>query len=118
MATWQCVKSCGACCFLAPDERPDLDSYLTPDQLALYLSMVDEDGWCIHYNAGDRLCTIYPDRPSFCRVTFDTFETMFGIAADELDDFAIDCCQEHIADIYGEPSPEMERFNQAVGVEE
>jgi len=118
MATWQCVKSCGACCFLAPDERPDLDSYLTPDQLALYLSMVGEDGWCIHYNAGDRLCTIYPDRPSFCRVTFDTFETMFGIAADELDDFAIDCCQEHIADIYGEPSPEMERFNQAVGVEE
>jgi hypothetical protein len=51
-------------------------------------------------------------------VTFDTFETMFGITADELDDFAIDCCQEHIADIYGEPSPEMERFNQAVGVEE
>ncbi|WP_026072908.1 YkgJ family cysteine cluster protein [Nodosilinea nodulosa] len=118
MATWQCVKSCGACCFLAPAERPDLASYLTPDQLALYLSMVGEDGWCIHYSAGDRLCRIYPDRPDFCRVTFSTFESMFGIASDELDDFAIDCCQEHIGDIYGDPSPEMERFNRAVGVGE
>jgi hypothetical protein len=43
---------------------------------------------------------------------------MFGIASDELDDFAIDCCQEHIADIYGDGSAEMERFNGAVGVEE
>ncbi|CAN0426227.1 unnamed protein product [Ectocarpus sp. 13 AM-2016] len=21
---WACVKNCGACCYLAPDERPDL----------------------------------------------------------------------------------------------
>ena len=118
MATWQCVKSCGACCFLAPEERPDLESYLTPEQLALYLSLVGEDGWCIHYDPGDRLCTIYDERPDFCRVTFSTFESMFGVASDELDDFAIDCCQEHIADIYGEESPEMERFAQAVGVDE
>jgi hypothetical protein len=41
---------------------------------------------------------------------------MFGIEADELDNFAIDCCQEHIADIYGEESAEMGRFNGAVGV--
>jgi Fe-S-cluster containining protein len=118
MATWQCVKACGACCFLSPEERPDLASYLTPEQLTLYLSMVGENGWCIHYDAGDRLCTIYPDRPSFCRVSFDTFEAMFAIEADELDDFAIDCCQEHIADIYGEESAEMDRFNRAVGVDE
>ncbi|MEO1068097.1 MAG: YkgJ family cysteine cluster protein [Cyanobacteria bacterium J06638_6] len=117
MATWQCVKSCGACCFLAPAERPDLEAYLTPEQLTLYLSLVGEDGWCIHYDVGQRLCTIYPDRPSFCRVTADTFEAMFGIDNHELDDFAIDCCQEHIADIYGDSSPEMSRFEQAVGLE-
>jgi uncharacterized protein len=116
MATWQCVKSCGACCYLAPDERPDLEAYLTPDQLALYLSLVGSDGWCIHYDPGDRRCTIYPDRPDFCRVTASTFETMFAIPPEDLDEFAIDCCQEHIADIYGADSPEMDRFNQAVGV--
>ncbi|HSM81304.1 MAG TPA: YkgJ family cysteine cluster protein [Nodosilinea sp.] len=118
MSTWQCVKSCGACCFLAPDERPELEEYLAPDQLALYLSLVGDNGWCIHYDDAERRCTIYADRPDFCRVTAPTFEAMFGIPSDELDDFAIDCCQEHIADIYGEESAEMERFTQAVGVEE
>lgn len=118
MATWQCVKSCGACCFLAPEERPDLEDYLTPDQLALYLSLVGEDGWCIHYQASDRTCSIYDTRPVFCRVTPDTFETMFGIAATDLNDFAIDCCQQHIDDLYGDDSPEMTRFNQAVGWED
>ncbi|NJN49534.1 MAG: YkgJ family cysteine cluster protein, partial [Alkalinema sp. RL_2_19] len=24
MATWQCVKNCGACCNLNPAERPEL----------------------------------------------------------------------------------------------
>lgn len=115
MATWQCVKSCGACCFLEPGERPDLDEYLTPAQLELYLSLVGEDGWCIHYNQGDRTCTIYNDRPDFCRVTTATFTAMFDIAPEELNEFAIDCCQEHIDDIYGEDSPEMQRFDQAVG---
>ncbi|NJL46872.1 MAG: YkgJ family cysteine cluster protein [Leptolyngbyaceae cyanobacterium SM2_5_2] len=115
MATWQCVKSCGACCFLAPDERPDLDEYLTPEQLSLYLSLVGEDGWCIHYSASDRTCTIYDHRPDFCRVTPTTFAAMFGIAPEDLNDFAIDCCQQHIGDLYGEESVEMQRFEQAVG---
>jgi Fe-S-cluster containining protein len=116
MATWQCVASCGACCYLAPDERPDLDTYLAPDQLALYLSLVGDDGWCIHYDPSDRRCTVYSVRPAFCRVTVDTFAAMFDVPAEELNEFAIDCCQEHIADIYGETSAEMQRFNGAVGV--
>ena len=115
MNTWQCVQSCGACCFLAPNERPDLEDYLTPDQLALYLSLVGEDGWCIHYNADDRTCSIYDTRPDFCRVTAATFETMFDIDPTDLNDFAIDCCQQHIGDLYGDESDEMARFNQAVG---
>jgi Fe-S-cluster containining protein len=115
MTTWQCVTGCGACCFLDPSERPDLEDYLTPDQLAQYLSLVGEDGWCVHYNATERNCSIYETRPEFCRVTPHTFQVMFGIDPSDLNDFAIDCCQQHIEDRYGDDSPEMQRFNQAVG---
>lgn len=115
MTTWQCVSNCGACCFLDPSGRPDLEDYLAPDQLAHYLSLVGDDGWCIHYKAETRTCGIYDTRPDFCRVTPHTFQTMFGIAPEDLSDFAIDCCQQHIADHYGDPSTEMQRFNQAVG---
>ena len=116
MATWQCVKQCGACCQLDPTERPDLDTYLDPDELALYLSMVGDDGWCIHYDAQSRECSIYEDRPRFCRVQADVFEVLFGVTPDELNDFAIECCHEHIEGIYGDRSLEMLRFNHAVGI--
>lgn len=114
MTAWQCVKFCGACCYLAPTERPDLEDYLTSEQLALYLSLVGPEGWCIHYDDQQRICTIYDQRPDFCRVTPTTFKAMFGIEAEELDEFATECCQEHISDLYGEDSPELNRFNQAV----
>jgi len=48
MATWRCVKQCGACCHLDPTERPDLEEYLSSEELALYLSMVGEGGWCVN----------------------------------------------------------------------
>ncbi|TAE58723.1 MAG: YkgJ family cysteine cluster protein [Nostocales cyanobacterium] len=115
MATWQCVKQCGACCYLDPTERPDLEDYLTPEELGLYLSMVGEDGWCVNFDHETRECTIYDDRPRFCRVQPETFQDMFGIEADELNDFAIDCCHQHIDSIYGDRSLEMIRFNAAVG---
>lgn len=114
MATWHCVKHCGACCNLDPGDRPDLDQYLSAAQLELYLSLVGEDGWCLHYDQTERLCTIYDQRPSFCRVQADTFQVMFGIDPEELNDFAIECCQQQIEGVYGDDSPEMERFQQAV----
>lgn len=114
MATWLCVRNCGACCHLAPAERPDLESYLTPQDLETYLSLVGEDGWCIHYDHDLRNCRIYEDRPTFCRVRPDTFEQMFGIEADDFDEFAIACCEEHIAELYGEDSAEMEHFQSSV----
>lgn len=117
MATWQCVKQCGACCQLDPSDRPELADYLTPAELELYLSLVGEDGWCIHYDKTQRECSIYPDRPRFCRVEADSFQTMFGIDTEDLNDFAIDCCQQQIEGVYGEDSPEMERFCDAVGLE-
>jgi Fe-S-cluster containining protein len=116
MATWQCVKNCGACCQLQPSDRPDLESYLTPEELTLYLSLVGEDGWCVNYDKTTRECRIYSDRPSFCRVEASTFQAMFGIEPEELNDFAIACCQDQIEGVYGPQSEEMERFEQAVGL--
>jgi uncharacterized protein len=114
MATWQCVKQCGACCNLNPQDRPDLEDYLSREQLAIYLSMVGEDGWCINLDRQTRECQIYPDRPSFCRVQADTFVAMFGIEPEDLNDFAIECCQQQIEGVYGDRSPEMTRFQQAI----
>ena len=117
MATWQCVKNCGACCQLDPADRPDLADYLSPADLALYMSMVGEDGWCVNYSKADRNCQIYDDRPGFCRVQPDTFARLYDIQPKELNDFAIDCCEQQITGVYGNRSEEMDRFYEAVGIE-
>ncbi len=114
MPHWKCVKGCGACCYLEPSDRPELSEYLSPEDLDHYLSLVGENGWCIHYNKERRECAIYEKRPWFCRVRVDTFEQMFEISPEEFDEFAIDCCQQHIVDIYGGNSPEINHYNQAV----
>ena len=114
MATWQCVKQCGACCHLDPQERPDLEEYLSPQELELYLTMVGEGGWCIHFDHSNRNCRIYPERPRFCRVELETFRNMYGIEPEEVSDFAIDCCHQQIESTYGRRSIEMLRFNSEV----
>lgn len=116
MTQWQCVRQCGACCHLDPRDRPDLEQYLQPEEMALYLSMVGSDGWCIHFDHDSRLCSIYDDRPRFCRVQPETFESMFGVPKEDLNDFAIACCEEQIEGVYGDRSLEQIRFRQAVGL--
>ncbi|MEB3830382.1 YkgJ family cysteine cluster protein [Phormidium sp. CCY1219] len=116
MATWQCVKQCGACCHLDPADRPDLEDYLTPEELELYLSMVGSDGWCVNYDSLTRECRIYDDRPRFCRVRADVFQDMYGIEPEELNEFAIECCSEQISGVYGDRSLEMVRFRHYVGI--
>ncbi len=116
MATWQCVKQCGACCNLTPSDRPDLDEYLLPEELELYMSMVGDGGWCINYDRAKRECRIYAERPRFCRVESEAFQDMYGIEPEELNDFAIECCQEQITGVYGDLSLEMLRFERAVGI--
>ncbi|WAL60057.1 YkgJ family cysteine cluster protein [Thermocoleostomius sinensis] len=116
MATWQCVKQCGACCHLDPIDRPDLDHYLTPAELEQYLSLVGKDGWCIHFNAETRQCNIYFDRPRFCRVETEVFKDLYDIEPEELNDFAIDCCRQQIEGVYGDRSLELLRFDRAVGI--
>ncbi|NEP90346.1 MAG: YkgJ family cysteine cluster protein [Okeania sp. SIO2C2] len=116
MASWCCVKNCGACCYLDPTERPELEEYLSTEELKHYMSLVGADGWCINYDSLTRECRIYPERPHFCRVQPDTFRKLYGIEPEELNEFAIDCCQQHIGDMYGDRSLEMLRFNHAVGI--
>jgi len=116
MATWLCVKRCGACCHLDPSDRPELDEYLNPAELAQYLSMVGEGGWCIHFDHDSRECRIYADRPRFCRVDADVFQDLYDIEPDELNDFAIDCCRQQIEAVYGDRSLEMLKFEREVGI--
>ncbi len=116
MAIWRCVKQCGACCYLDPAERPGLEEYLSLEELQLYLNMVGEEGWCVNFDHATRECRIYQNRPRFCRVEPDVFEDMYGIEAEELNDFAIDCCREQIEEVYGDRSLEILRFNREVGI--
>ena len=45
---WQCISQCGACCRLAPEERPEALEALNDDDQATYLAMVGEDLSLIH----------------------------------------------------------------------
>lgn len=110
---WACISSCGACCYLQPDEREGLDDWLSHEDRLLYESMVAEDGWCRHFDKTNRLCTIYEDRPGFCRVSDENFADMYEFDTD-VDTFCTACCREHIGDVYGKQSDEMRRFNQEI----
>lgn len=114
MEIWRCVKNCGACCNLDPADRPDLEKYLSPEELKLYLSMVGEGGWCVHYDRDTRECSIYDRRPVFCRVKPDNFKRMYDVEIEEFNDFAIDCCRQQIEGIYGSKSEEMINYNNEI----
>ena len=108
---WTCIKHCGACCRLAPDERADALAALSDDQQTTYLAMVGADGWCIHYDTGSQRCRIYDERPDFCRVS--ELGRLFEVPADALDGFAITCCNQQIRSTYGGRSDVMRRFKRA-----
>ena len=111
LGKWQCVSNCGACCNLTPEERPNLAEYLSSEELKLYMAMVGEDGWCINFDRDTRKCQIYDNRPRFCRVKPDIFQDMYGVEAEEFNEFAIACCQQQITGVYGKDSEELERYN-------
>jgi Fe-S-cluster containining protein len=109
--SWRCIHLCGACCRLCPEERGEALAALSEEQRATYLSMVGDDGWCIHYDSGGQRCTIYAERPDFCRVS--ELGTLFDVPPDELDSFAISCCRQQIRATYGGRSGVMRRFDRA-----
>lgn len=116
MATWRCIKGCGACCHLDPLERPELSDYLAPDELEAYFRLVGDDGWCIHFDPDTRECRIYENRPRFCRVEPEVFKDLYDVEPEELNDFAIDCCREQIDAVYGDRSLERLRFDRDVSL--
>ncbi|KAK9677374.1 hypothetical protein RND81_11G139500 [Saponaria officinalis] len=113
---WECVQNCGACCklqkdpsFASPDEIFD-----NPHDVQLYNSLVGTDGWCIHYDKINRKCSIYDERPYFCRVETDVFQTLYGISKRKFNKEACSFCNDTIKAIYGADSEELNRFNKAV----
>jgi Fe-S-cluster containining protein len=131
MAHWQCISVCGACCRLDPAQRGDDLDCLDEEQRRTYLSMVGEDGWCIHFDTGGRRCRIYATRPDFCRV--ENLVTLFagggastsshpsgnGEGGDQPLDadgeaLAIAACRTQIRAEYGGRGRVMKRFEQAI----
>ncbi|KAF8042363.1 hypothetical protein BT93_A0860 [Corymbia citriodora subsp. variegata] len=113
---WRCVENCGACCKL--DKGP---SFVTPEEvfddpgdIELYRSMIGPDGWCVHFEKSTRKCSIYPDRPYFCRVEEDVFKSLYGIDKKKFNKEACSFCRDTIKAIYGSDSKELDNFNRAV----
>ena len=108
--TWRCLHQCGACCRLAPEERPEALEVLDDAQRQLYLEMAGADGWCRHYDSGGRRCRIYEERPDFCRVS--NLAALFAVEASDAEAFAIACCRQQIRSVYGGRSLELRKFNR------
>ncbi|KAG2262396.1 hypothetical protein Bca4012_012943 [Brassica carinata] len=114
--TWQCIEGCGACCKLAKDfafATPD-EIFDDPDDVELYRSMIGDDGWCINYDKSTRKCSIYADRPYFCRVEPEVFKTLYGIEEKKFNKEACSCCIDTIKTIHGSDSKELDNFNRAI----
>lgn len=69
---------------------------------------------CTHYDKTARACTVFADRPWFCRVEQESFKRMYDVEAHEMDRFCTGCCREQIGDVYGSASAEMLTFNMAI----
>ena len=110
--TWKCVDNCGACCKLQPEERIEALTSLGPVDQDLFLSLVSSDGWCRYFDKSTRRCTIYEERPGFCNIR--NISGLFKISPEIQNDFAIQCCKQHIKSIYGGRSKEMKRFVRSI----
>ncbi|CAM8927705.1 unnamed protein product [Rhodiola kirilowii] len=117
---WTCVQNCGACCKL--DKGPGFGTpeeiFDDPVDIQLFKSMVGSDGWCIHYEQTTRSCSIYEDRPYFCRVEEEVFLNLYGIDKKRFNKEACGSCRDTIKEIYGSNSSEMENFNAVIQIVE
>ncbi|KAL9260222.1 Ribonucleases P/MRP protein subunit POP1-like protein [Drosera capensis] len=84
---WKCVEGCGACCKLykGPTFATPEEIFQNQDDVELYHSLIGSDGWCKHYDKRTRTCSIYADRPYFCRAEPDIFKTLYGISERKFD---------------------------------
>ncbi|KAK9289359.1 hypothetical protein L1049_007514 [Liquidambar formosana] len=111
--SWRCVQNCGACCKLdkGPAFATPEEIFEDPSDISLYRSLIGPDGWCIHYEKNTRTCSIYSERPYFCRVEPDIFQTLYGIDKKRFNKEACNCCRDTIKAIYGSNSKELDNFN-------
>ncbi|XP_061353935.1 uncharacterized protein LOC133298620 [Gastrolobium bilobum] len=114
--SWHCVEGCGACCKL--DKGPSFASpeeiFTDPSHVELYKSLIGPDGWCIHYEKSTRKCSIYSERPFFCRVEPEVFESLYGIKEKKLNKEACSFCRDTIKAIYGSNSKELYNFEKSI----
>ncbi|KAK8540178.1 hypothetical protein V6N13_048716 [Hibiscus sabdariffa] len=113
---WRCVGNCGACCKLAkgPEFATPEEIFSDSSDIELYRSLIGPDGWCIHYEKSTRTCSIYSDRPYFCRVEPDVFKNLYGIENRKFNREACSCCRDTIKAIYGPHSQELNSFNRSI----
>tara|TARA_Y100001970_G_C13842940_1_gene655391 strand:- start:392 stop:736 length:345 start_codon:yes stop_codon:yes gene_type:complete len=105
MKSWTCIENCGACCKFDLNNRKDIFHILNEDDINLIISMTDKDGWCKFLDKKNKKCSIYKERPHFCRV--EKFSKNFDEYLQKGDKFLIQCCKQHIGSIYGKRSKQM-----------
>ncbi|KAI9121897.1 hypothetical protein K1719_006586 [Acacia pycnantha] len=113
---WRCVEGCGACCKLqkGPSFASPEEIFTDPSDVELYKSLIGPDGWCVHFQKSTRTCSIYADRPYFCRVEPDIFESLYGIRRKKFNKEACSSCRDTIKAIYGSHSEELRNFNNSI----
>ncbi|EEF37186.1 uncharacterized protein LOC8283861 [Ricinus communis] len=113
---WRCVEGCGACCKLdkGPSFATPEEIFTDPCDIELYRSLVGPDGWCVHYDKSTRKCSIYSERPYFCRVEAPVFLKLYGIPQKKFNKEACSSCRDTIKAIYGPNSMELDNFNRSV----
>ncbi len=112
MRSWTCIEKCGACCRIDLKSRKNITNILSNQDIELIESMTQKDGWCRYLDKKEMKCTIYENRPHFCKVS--QFSMKFKEYKKFGDNFLINCCKEHISSIYGKKSNEMDRFKQEI----
>lgn len=109
------MQNCGACCKLDDFDEDVLQEMLQSEaDVVEYLGMIDETGWCKHFDTLTRKCSKYDTRPRFCRATPQVFEQLYKVSTEEFDEFAIECCHFHIDNTFGEGSQEASRYTRFI----
>lgn len=114
--SWHCVQGCGACCKLqkGPSYPSPEEIFTDPSDVELYNSLIGPDGWCIHYEKSSRKCSIYSERPYFCRAEPEVFESLFGVKQKNFNKEACSFCRDSIKAIYGSNSKELHNFDESI----
>jgi len=112
MKSWTCIEKCGACCKFDLNNRENIHKILSKKDIELINEMTGEDGWCKFLDKKNMKCTVYNERPHFCRV--NSFSKQFKEYIKKGDEFLIKCCKQHIREVYGNKSLQMNKFKNEI----